>query len=411
MRKVTKPINTVFTPRKKIVNNRMYVPRIDLEERLQEHLDGSKHIIVYGESGSGKTWLCKKVLNDRGLDYGNINLNNVSSNNSLKETFAEALADRLEYSVKEYYHKSNIGATAIIKSNIEHQETFIKLKGDPIRDYIESFKQEDLIIVLDNLEAIFHNPSLMEELGNLLMLLDDEKYPARYLVIGVPAGVMNYFINRTALRPISNRMVEVPEVSVMNNEQVEEFVKKGFIDELGYNLSTIQVEKITKYINWITGGIPQQLHEYGEALAKLINRNNFTFDDNLLESAAYKWLEDCLHPIYMTIVDMMNSIETEVGRRNQVLYCLGKINSTTFKANEIEEMLIKEFPNSTSGKNLTVSTTLNDLAAWKNSFITKNKTEYIIKNKQYVLCIRAMLLKDSREKVDKIDIQKLANTL
>ncbi|KOF09469.1 hypothetical protein AC739_15215, partial [Planococcus glaciei] len=404
-----KLIREVFTPRKKVINEKMYVERKGLEERLKEHLNGSKHIVVYGESGSGKTWLCKKVLNDRGLEYGNINLNNVSSNKSLKDTFAEALADRLEFSVKEYYDKSNIGASAVIKSTIEHQTTYLKLKGDPIRDYIASFEQEDLIIVLDNLEAIFNNSTLMEELGNLLMLLDDEKYPARYLVLGVPSGVMNYFINRSALRPISNRMVEVPEVNSMDINQVKEFVNRGYIKELKYNLTVIQEEKIAHYMNWITGGLPQQMHEFGEALARLIEKNNFIFDESLLETGSYKWLEDCLHSVYMTIVDMMNSIETEVGRRNQVLYCLGKINSTTFRANEIEELLKKEFPNSTREKNLAISTTLNDLVEWQNSFITKNKNDYIIKNKQYVLCIRIMLVKNANEKVDKIALQSVSN--
>jgi hypothetical protein len=86
-------------------------------------------------------------------------------------------------------------------------------------------------------------------------------------------------------------------------------------------------------------------------LAKLIEKNNYTFEESLLNKASCKWLEDCLHSVYMTVADMMNSIETEVGRRNQVLYCLGKIDSNTFKAKDVEEMLIKEFSMSTSGKN------------------------------------------------------------
>lgn len=390
----------------------MYINRLKLEERLIEHLDGSKHIIVYGESGSGKTWLCKKVLSDRGIEYGNINLNNVSGNKSLKKTFEEEVADKLEFSITEYQRKSSIGASAVIKSQIEENKISIKLKGDPIKDYIQSFNNEELIIILDNLESIFNNQSLMEELGNLLMLLDDEKYPARFLVIGVPAGVMNYFINRVSLKPITNRIVELPEISNMNIMQVRTFVTKGFNEELNYNLSINDLESISQYMFWITGGIPQQMHEFGESLAKLLEKNNIEFHDSLLTQAAHKWLQDCLHSIYMLIVDMMNSVETEVGRRNQVLYCLGKIDTTTFKASEIEELLKKEFPNSGARrKNLAISKTLNDLVEWQNSFITKNKNEYMIKNKQYLLCIRVMLEKDAREKVSKVNIQELSESL
>ena len=54
----------VFTPRRTEVNSDIYIDRPLLEKELRRSLEGSLHTIIYGESGSGKTWLYKKVLDD-----------------------------------------------------------------------------------------------------------------------------------------------------------------------------------------------------------------------------------------------------------------------------------------------------------------------------------------------------------
>jgi len=57
-------VSDVFTPRRTEVNSDIYVDRPQLEKELRRSLEGSLHTIIYGESGSGKTWLYKKVLAD-----------------------------------------------------------------------------------------------------------------------------------------------------------------------------------------------------------------------------------------------------------------------------------------------------------------------------------------------------------
>ena len=45
----------VFTPRAAEINENMYVNRPNLEIRLKRAIQGSYHVIVYGDSGSGKS--------------------------------------------------------------------------------------------------------------------------------------------------------------------------------------------------------------------------------------------------------------------------------------------------------------------------------------------------------------------
>jgi ABC-type lipoprotein export system ATPase subunit len=56
-------IDEVFKPRNHEVNDRIYVHRPDLEKSLELGLSGSLHTVIYGESGSGKSWLYKKYSN------------------------------------------------------------------------------------------------------------------------------------------------------------------------------------------------------------------------------------------------------------------------------------------------------------------------------------------------------------
>ena len=46
--------NEVFTPRNPQVNESMYVERPDLEKALRSGVNGSLHVLIHGESGSGK---------------------------------------------------------------------------------------------------------------------------------------------------------------------------------------------------------------------------------------------------------------------------------------------------------------------------------------------------------------------
>ena len=47
----------------------MSVCRPDLEESSQRALRGTQHILIHGESGSGKSWLYKRVFSQTGVRY------------------------------------------------------------------------------------------------------------------------------------------------------------------------------------------------------------------------------------------------------------------------------------------------------------------------------------------------------
>jgi len=401
-------IEKVFTPRNDSVNKKMYILRETLEKDLKRKLRGSKHIIMYGDSGCGKSWLYKKVLDDEKMEYSMINLANAKRLKSITNVFKYAIPEYERYEKTKYTDITNTEANiAVVKGKVEHHNMYEIRDEDPLRKYINQVNKGKSIIVLDNLESIFEYPEYMQELGDILTLLDDENYKAKFLIVGVPSGVIEYFNNRNLLKTVANRLTELSEVKGLDELQVKEFIKKGFINELDIHIENDEIDRISKHIYWITNGIPQKVQEYCEKLAYMIEDNAWVYDEADIEKSDKDIVLDNLHKNYLLIARMMNSNETNVGRRNQVLYCLGKINKTVFKVSEVETIVREEFIISTLGKGLNVRLILNELADWSNSFIKTQGKEYIITDNQYILCIRMMLLKTQNEKIEKIDISNI----
>ncbi|WP_299880009.1 hypothetical protein [uncultured Cocleimonas sp.] len=78
-----KKINEVFTPRNSNVNTNMYIPRAVLEQTLYRSVSGSMHSFLFGASGNGKSWLYKKVLSEKKLNYVVANCANASRKKSI----------------------------------------------------------------------------------------------------------------------------------------------------------------------------------------------------------------------------------------------------------------------------------------------------------------------------------------
>ncbi len=67
----------VFTPRSPVVNKSMYIDRPEYERELRLAMRSGYHVIIYGDSGCGKSWLYKKVFEDDGVSFVTLDLNNV----------------------------------------------------------------------------------------------------------------------------------------------------------------------------------------------------------------------------------------------------------------------------------------------------------------------------------------------
>lgn len=403
-------VNQVFTPRSADVTN-MYIARNDLEKELKRALEGTLNPLIYGNSGTGKSWLYKKVLKDINAHYEIANCANASRFGSITNEIVQRLlpSDRRELeSIEEELHASC--SIAVASSGGKSKRKYLYAKEDPLLcafHYLrKSADNKTVVLVIDNLEAIVHDEKLMEELANIITLSDDSKYSQykiKILIVGVPSLVLDYFSKVKNLPTIANRINELPEVSTFRESQVNAFVENGFIHSLKVSIDKEVLDEWRLYIYRVTLGTPQRLHEFCEILGYILEDNRWVVAKEQLNAATVKWIQQGLRESYVVVNSLMNDRETEIGRRNQILYTLGTINTHCFTSKNIGERLKKEFPLSTDGVTLATNTMLVSLAGKEPSIIkrTTKKNEFEFTDPRYLMVLRAMLVKNKNEKVTK----------
>lgn len=426
---MNKKVQDVFTPRSQNVNNHSYVKREEIIKELERAFNGSKNIIIHGESGTGKSWLYKKYFSDKKITYLTANLANASRLGSLNKELENVFERQEEYIQTGKKTSNEIASTIEVEGNWL-TKWFAKIKANIITKrnktnefrtatkepferclqvlYKNAVSNKTSVLVLDNFESVLNNASIQKELSDLILLLDDERYGqynVKLLIVGTPNDIMYYFskINDTA--SVSNRLHELPQISRMTVDEAKNLVEKGFIQELKFHVD--DYEQIIQHILWITDQIPQRLQEYCEILGHQ-GESDRKLNASLLEHADILWLRDSLSHSYTRIEQMMNSRTTKVGRKNQIMYCLGKIGGNEITLTEIEDLIRSEFPESTKNVTINPSQNLSILSSEQDSIIKKSPkgNSYFFSDPKYKLCLRVMLKKDD-EKVDKIDITKI----
>jgi hypothetical protein len=396
-------IPDVFTPRSSQVNLKTYVPRLDLERMLLRSVQGSMHSLLFGESGNGKSWMYKKVLDENDIRYSVANCANASRGRSITNEIFSALTEpgtsqRVAYNES----KEAVVKALVAEGKLINQTEYLVHQTEPLAQALSRFRrsigQRTGVIVLDNLESIFNHTDLMDELADILILLDDEryaKYKIKFLIVGVPNGVLEYFAKTKNLDSVSNRIEELPKVAGLNVPMVRTLVNTGFNELLKFRLSDESINRISGHVHHVTLGVAQRVQEYCEKLAYNIEDKRGIFTLDLLDRTDTDWLRQGMRQGYTVVESHLNSKRTTIARRNQIIYCIGKISSHQLDSTKVTSKLIEEFPDTTSERNMGVGSILAELASGDSPLLRKNPntSEYRICDPRYLMCIRLMLRK------------------
>lgn len=389
----------VFTPRSATINPDMYVRRNALEDMLVSALQGRLHIVVHGESGTGKSWLYKKVLSDQRATYMTANLANASRLGSISAEFKNLL-EREGKSIKVGYEeeKATEISAGVASGSLAHTGQYTLGQKEPFEACLYALRERagrnPAVLVLDNLEAAF-NDALLTELANLLILCDDERYACHrvhIIVVGVPAQLKEYYYKTPNHRSIANRLYELPEVSRLSTEDAHSLLTRGLFDILKYDVD--DKESILKHISWITDRVPQMLQEYGLILAKLAEGGGRRITFDLIATADQQWMFQSLNQPYAVIELHMNERDTKAGRRNQTLVALGLMDGEQFKATDIEKRVRRSFPVSTDGTALNLPQMLASFAGGDRPLIKRSPKgdAFHFVDPRYRMVLRAMLV-------------------
>lgn len=399
---IRKEITDVFTPRRSEVNDAMYVDRPQLQKALLRSFARNSHTLVYGESGNGKSWLYKKVLETNSIPYIVANCANASRIKSLTQEICSCIVEPGTITKMGFNEEKAAEISAVFaKGGLKHSGNYAISQEEPLLKAFRIFAASTSakkIIVLDNLESIFNTPDLMNELADIIILLDDSRYAdcnINFLIVGIPNGVLQYFRETKNSDSVANRIQEIRRVDSLHSGQVMEIVRKGF-SQLKITVTGANLTEIANHVAEVTLGIAQRVHEYCESLAYEVSENGWRYDKKLLEKANQQWLLEGLRHSYQVMEGHLNSRETAVARRNQVIYCISRVRLHQFDSSEIDKLVREEFPSTVPNTNMGIGTILGELASGDTPFILRNQKTgaYVVRDPRYIMCARIILYKD-----------------
>jgi hypothetical protein len=405
-------VNEVFTPRRTDVNREVYVERPDLEKELRRALAGSLHTIIFGESGCGKSWLYKKVIADLDAYSLSANCANALRFGSLTAEIKQVVQLEAPKRLSGMAEEKSAGISAVIaEGGLTSTKSYEFAELDPLLECFRFMRDTAgrrlTVLIIDNLEMIFRSEALMSELASVITLLDDKRYAqyeVKLLIAGVPSGVKEYFLATHA--SVANRVAEMSEVSSLSEQQVAALVKKGFVDLLKVDLDDETLKLWQRHVARVTMGFAQHVQEYCEQLGYVVEDAGWVGTASQLIQADGHWLKRGLSEASERIASWMNERETKIGRRNQVLYVLGKIDKLVFSISEVETMLRTEFPKSTADTTLAVGQMLGELANGGKPIIKRSAkgSSYEFKDARFAMALRVLLQKDpTRETITKVE--------
>lgn len=109
-----KKITEVFTPRNSEINQAMYVHRAELEKSLKKDLRKKINLLIFGQSGNGKSWLYKNVLASEEIPYVVANCANVQRNGSIAAEISTAILSGDHVFKTGYKEKKVAKVTAVV---------------------------------------------------------------------------------------------------------------------------------------------------------------------------------------------------------------------------------------------------------------------------------------------------------
>lgn len=406
-------VNRVFTPRRMDVNPEIYVPRTELETALRRAIAGAMHVVIYGESGSGKSWLYKKVLSELGAIAFSANSSNALRLESLTKVICDTSGVSERMRLTGASSKMDAGLNVgVAKADLGAIREYTVDGADPLLAAFAEMRKRagsaPAVLVVDNLELILSSDALMNELASLVTLLDDPTYAVhqiKLLLVGVPSVVRDYFSKTPATQSVANRLQEVSEVSALSKAQVGSLVTTGFRKLLKVDVPDEIMSQWQEHIYTVTMGYAQAVQEYCEQLGYVLEDSDWKATAQQLAQTDEAWLKSGLSAAEGAIAARMNERETTRGRRNQVLYALGKVNHRSFTVQDVETIVRKEFPGSTADITLAIGQLLGELSRGVDPIIKPalRGAEYEFRDARRAMALRVLLQKEPiKERVRRI---------
>lgn len=384
------------------------------------------NLMLHGESGCGKTWLYKHFFENNSIYYEIINLGDAARHKSIEAELKLRLeSDHRLVQTAQAEELDARAAVPFISGGAKAKKEYKVPEKDwylaTLAKISESANGSPAYLVFDNLESASRKQEIVEEIANLVLLVDDSryaKYNVKLLLVGVPSSAREFFSAINDGAPVSNRILELPEVSRLTNDECVTLVRKGFVYELRYVIPDHVLYYVASRAAWVTDGIPQRLHEFCLQLARLTIERRYIYLDSTkeiresdskglgpgkarqddLEAAQIAWAREALSSDYITIENCVARVEeASRERRLQLLFCIGMLRSREFTLGELRNELRQNFPNKIPKPDrVRIDQHLNDLQTSPHRILKMNmrRDKYVLFEPRHRVLIRAIIARD-----------------
>jgi hypothetical protein len=197
------------------------------------------------------------------------------------------------------------------------------------------------VLVLDNFEQIVDNNDYVRQVASLIISADDEfvaRNKIKVMIVGTPTNIRDLISKVSHATTISNRVVEIPEVARLELGEARHIMSQGFET---YLKLTCLVDRNMLYrsIAHKTDRIAQHVQELCLKISQNAVDNNGVINERVVAESEREWIEETLSADLAVVEAHMNAQRTKVGRKNQVIYCLGALEAEDFNHHQVEKQL------------------------------------------------------------------------
>ncbi len=382
-------IEDVFVPRGDFSDQNIYIPRKKYDDVLASCMKTKTNIFISGESGSGKTWLYEIFFATRKINFIVINLAEI--------IMYDSLFCMLE--------KKILGSSGKIVKNEILDVCYSKLNEKNHTQRNPSF------IVFDNLEhleSIGIDPRYKNELILLIHSLDNRElsaYNIRYLLVGIPSSLKEFFSGMSILfEPIANRIREVPTLDGFEVSELNEFLRKTLVEKLFFHISNSSLKEISEYIQKVTDLIPLRVQQFLFYLAHEIMNNCKKYEKELLYESSKKWIYAHYSEVEIVFDEHFLTPTSRVKKTNQVIFLLGKIDtSNIFTNQDLIGLYRKYFPTTFKKGTINMSMIFSGLSKGNKPILKKinNRDKFRLVDSRLKILINSRLFIGEKEVIYK----------
>ncbi len=341
----------VFTPRAPRVNQKMYISRFEQERAMKRALDSNYCIVIYGDSGCGKSWLYRKVFADLGVSFSVLDLGTCQDQDDVDLILLDRIARLEEFEIQEKEEERELDIRPMRAGVREKKSLSYKRNvSSPFKRMCTLMRSEKNftrgVIVFENVEHIIDKPNLISFIQSKIMEIDNNDEAngdISIAVVGVPFELSKILSEGNHYQTISNRIYEIPEMGQLEPDQAEEFMKRGFIELLKLKFS-YDFDLCLRAIATATNRVPQYLHDVCLLASLAAEEADGEINQELVEKAIVDWVVSSDKSAF-TLIDSIVSSDKSSGRlKSKVLFCLAQIEDPYFSKDDITALLEKFFP-------------------------------------------------------------------